>query len=107
MSLHTGRVSAIIGREAAVFIARESGSESLITVTRTLTSPPGDHATVLVSVLPGNQTERALAFLARQREAFSDHLKKRTRLSPLPRVDFQLDNGEKNRQRLDELSGEL
>lgn len=107
MSLHTDRKAAIIAREAAVFISHEAGPDSLITVTRTVVSSSGDHVTVFVSVLPADKTAAALSFLGRQREAFSDHLKKRTRLSPLPRVDFQFDNGEKNRQRLDELGREL
>ncbi len=101
------RVGAIIAREAAVFILREAGPDSLITVTRTIVSSSGDHVSVLLTVLPEDKTQSALTFLSRQREAFSDHLKKRSRLSPLPRVDFQLDSGEKSRQRLDELSNEL
>ena len=35
----------------------------------------------------------ALAFLERQREAFSDHLKTHARMR-LPRIDFMLENGE-------------
>ena len=48
---------------------------------------------VFVSVFPVEKARAALAFLERQREAFSDHLKKHTHLR-LPRVDFMLDNGE-------------
>ena len=67
----------------------------------------GDRYSVFISVLPDDKTRPALAFLERHREAFSDYLKEHARLRPLPRIDFLLDDGEKNRQRLDELSKEI
>ena len=88
------RAVGIIAREAAQFIAREAGTESLITVIRALPFAHGERVTVFVSVFPEEKSRTALAFLERQREAFSDYLKKHTRLSPLPRVDFLLENGE-------------
>lgn len=87
------RATEIIAREAARFIAQEAGSESIITVVRTASAKGGERATVFVSVFPEEKTLSALAFLARQREAFSDHLKRHARLR-LPRVDFLLDNRE-------------
>ena len=48
---------------------------------------------VFVSVFPTDKARAALAFLERQRESFSNHLKKHARMR-LPRVDFMLDNGE-------------
>ena len=107
MTLRADRTSTIIAHEAAQFIEREAGRDSLITVTRAVPSSRGDRYTVFVSVLPDDKVRPALAFLSRQREAFSDHLKEHARLSPLPRIDFAIDSGERNRQRLDELSNEL
>ena len=106
MSRHLDRASELIAHEAANFILREAGNDSLITVTRAVGNERGDRFTVFVSVLPDDKARPALAFLSRQREAFSEHLKKHARLRPLPRVEFALDDGEKNRQRLDELSRE-
>ena len=89
-----GRATQIIAHEAAQFIAREAGSESLITVIRALPVAHGERMMVFVSVFPVEKSHAALAFLERQREAFSNHLKSHARLSPLPRVEFMLDNGE-------------
>ena len=100
-----GRAVETIAHEAAIFIKDVAGPESLITVTRALPTGRGERITVFVSVFPEERESSALAFLARQREAFSDHLKAHVRIAPLPRVDFELDRGEKNRLRLDELSG--
>ena len=89
----SSRAAEIVAREAAQFIAREAGSESLITVIRAQSVAHGDRIMVFVSVFPIEKARAALAFLARQREAFSDHLKQHARLR-LPRIDFMLDNGE-------------
>lgn len=88
----SGRAAQIIAREAALFIAREAGSDSLITVIRAEPVAHGDRVLVFVSVFPEVKSQAALAFLERHREAFSDHLKSHARLRPLPRVDFLLDN---------------
>lgn len=89
-----GRATEIIAREAAQFIIREAGSGSLITVTRAEATQHGDRVLVFVSIFPEEKARTALAFLERQREDFSNHLKQHTRLRPLPRVEFLLDNRE-------------
>jgi len=89
------RAAEIVAREAAQFIAREAGSESLITVIRAQSVAHGDRILVFVSVFPTLKAQAAMHFLERQREAFSDHLKAHARMR-LPRVDFMLDNGEEN-----------
>lgn len=100
------RTAELIAREAANFIREYAGTESLITVTRALPAGKSDTLTVFVSVFPEEREASAIRFLARQREPFSDYLKGRTRIKPLPRVDFELDAGEKHRRRLEELGKE-
>ena len=78
---------------AAEIVAREAGSDSLITVIRAQSVAHGERMNVFVSVFPVEKARTALAFLERQREAFSDYLKEHARLR-LPRIDFLLDNGE-------------
>ncbi|MHB8709975.1 MAG: hypothetical protein ACYC6X_00225 [Minisyncoccota bacterium] len=89
----SGRATEIVAREAAQFIAREAGTESLITVIRAESVAHGDRVMVYVSVFPEEKARLALAFLERQREAFSNHLKNHSHLR-LPRIDFLLDNRE-------------
>ena len=91
----TERATEIVAREAALFIAREAGGDSLITVIRAQSMSHGERIIVFVSVFPVEKARGALAFLERQREAFSNHLKSHTHLR-LPRVDFMLDNGEQS-----------
>lgn len=89
------RAVEIVAREAARFIAREAGAESLITVIRAEPMAHGERMRVFVSVFPVEKTRAALAFLERQRKAFSNYLKRHTHLR-LPRVDFLLYNGEQS-----------
>jgi len=89
---HSERMLAVVAREAAAFISREAGTGSLITVVRAESRSRGARVSVFVSIYPVEKARLALAFLERQREHFSDHLKRHTRLRPLPRIDFQLDN---------------
>ena len=91
---HHERVTEVIARAAAQFIAKEAGSESLITVTHAHQLANGERIVIFVSVFPDTQARSALAFLERHREEFSDHLKAHARLGPLPRIDFQIDSGE-------------
>lgn len=87
------RATEIVAHEAALFISREAGTESLITVIGAKSMAHGERIGVFVSVFPVEKARAAMAFLERQREAFSDHLKSRTRIR-VPRVDFLLENGE-------------
>jgi ribosome-binding factor A len=92
---------------AAKYIAREAGRSTLITPTRTDMSPDRKNATIYVSVFPDGEDKHALEFLTRHRDDFREYLKHHGRFSALPFVKFEIDYGERNRQRLDELSNEI
>lgn len=94
----------MIAHHAADFFARESNSLSLITVTHADISPDLKNVTVYLSVIPDSMEEKALAFAKRVRTDFREFLKPRMRQLHIPTVDFALDYGEKNRQRIDEIT---
>jgi len=97
------RMKEVVREVAAEFLNRESNRDTLITVTRTDMSQGGKHCNIFISVLPDSRENQALAFANRNRSEFSDFYKKKVKGMP-PQVEFMLDLGEKNRQRLDELS---
>lgn len=101
--LHHKRVEELLVHLAAEFIVRESNGTSLITATRAELTPKGERAIVYVSVFPDESTDTALDFLNRNADEFREYMKKNARTRELPRVEFALDEGERNRQRLDEL----
>lgn len=98
------QVSQDIARHAGVFLARESNPTPLITVTRAEMTPDLKRATIFLSVLPESGESHALEFAKRQRSLFRDYLRTKSRLHPVPFVDFEIDFGEKNRQRVDDLT---
>lgn len=101
-SRRQNKVAEEIAHHAGVFIAREGSTQSLITVTRGDIAPDLKRISIFVSVLPKERAEEALAFLKRQRTDFHDYLKTKTALRNVPTVDFELDFGEENRQRVDD-----
>jgi len=104
MTLKADKAKEAICHAAAEFLSEVSNRTSLITVTAVDLSPRRDTATVLITVLPESQEAAALDFCSRQAGEFRDFLKRRVALQRLPRISFAIDRGEKNRQKLDELS---
>lgn len=89
---------------AAEFMAREAGRSTLITITRVLLSEDNKRATIYMTVLPDNAEENALSFANRNRTELKTFFKTRIKGALPPDLVFAIDLGEKNRQRLDELS---
>ncbi|MDB5265774.1 MAG: Ribosome-binding factor [Parcubacteria group bacterium] len=89
---------------AAKYIAREAGRSTLITPLRADISPDRKNATIFVSVFPDSDSDHALAFLKRHKDLFRNSLKRTARLAILPYITWELDYGEKNRQRLEEVT---
>ncbi|MDO8623867.1 MAG: ribosome-binding factor A [bacterium] len=107
MNKRDHRITELITHEAAQFIVREASGQSLITVTRTVLSKNADHAMIFVSIFPPQESKPALSFLSRIAGDFRAHLATRSRLHPLPKIEFVLDEGELYRQHLDEISKKL
>lgn len=103
-SRRQNKVAEEIAHRAGEFIVRESNRSSLITVTRADIAPDLKNVVIFVSVLPKEQQKTALAFLKRIRTDFHDYLKAKTVLRNVPTVDFELDLGEENRQRIEDLT---
>jgi len=97
------RASEIIQHLVADYLNLESNRTSLITVTGIDLAPDGSKATILVSVYPDDKSKGALDFLNRKRDDVRVHIKKNSKLRRLPKISFAIDEGEKNRQRIDEL----
>ena len=104
MPTYEEKAGGLFRRLAGEFIARESNRTSLITITDVSVRENGREAVFMISVLPSNQEEIALAFCKRKRSDLREYIKEHSRLKTIPVVDFEFDQGEKNRQRIDELS---
>ena len=103
MSLRNEKVANYIKELTASFLGRENNKTSLITVTSCTTSPDLKRATIFITVLPESKEHDALEFAKRKRAELRDHLKKNMETKVIPFIDIEIDKGEKNRQKIDEL----
>jgi len=88
---------------AAEFLGRENNRTSLITVTSCNTSPDLKKATIFITVLPNAKETSALEFAKRKRKEIREFIKEKMSIKIIPFLDIQIDQGEKNRQKIDEL----
>ena len=93
-----------IQHHAADFFAREANRNSIITITRAELSGNQKNITVFFSVMPEAEEVRAFTFMKRKRNDFIIYLRRHSRVGMLPKLDFAIDMGEKNRQRIDDLT---
>ena len=103
MTQRNEKLANLIKELSAQFLNRENNRTSLITVTSCTTSPDLKRATVFITVLPESKEHDALDFSKRKRPQLRNFLKKNMKTKIIPFVDIQIDMGEKNRQKIDEL----
>lgn len=88
---------------SATFIEKEAGPSSMITVTRVVLSADNKRATIMISVLPREKENAAYGFIRRNLGDLRKYVIKGLRIKPVPFLNVEIDEGEKNRQRIDEL----
>jgi ribosome-binding factor A len=99
----TPKLEELIRRNAAEFFERESNRDALVSVTRAVLSPDTKQATIYLSVLPNTKEKAVLDFAKRLRGELRSYLKDHVRTRVIPFVEVEIDMGEKNRQRADDL----
>lgn len=99
-----GRLRDLVIAKAGEFIARESNGTSLITITDVKISDNGKSAIIYFTVLPVDKEKAAYDFLKRSRGDFRGFFMEKSRMHRIPFFDFEIDGGEKNRQKIDEIS---
>jgi ribosome-binding factor A len=92
-----------IKKWAAEFLQKESSGASLITVTDVKIGNEAREATVLFTVLPENKQEAALEFARRQLSEFRSFMTEKVKTGRMPYFHFDIDRGEKHRQKIDEI----
>ena len=95
----------LIKEVAAKFLNIESNRVSMVTVTNVKISKDGKYATIFFTAFPSGKEKAALDFAKRKRAEFRDYAKKNIRAGRIPFFDFEIDAGEKHRQKIDVLLG--
>ena len=103
MSTRNERISEILHDMGARFLSINSNKSSLITVTRIELTRDEKRATIFFTVFPEKFEKTALQFAKRKRSEFKEFVKENSKLGRIPQLDFEIDLGEKNRQKIDNL----
>ena len=97
------KIQEVVREIVSEYINRENNKTSLITVTRVDISPNLSKGDIYVSVFPETAEESALNFLKRKRSKVKTEIKKKMNLRRIPFIDFKIDMGEKNRQKIQDI----
>lgn len=101
------KLKELIRELAAEYFSRESNRQSLITITDVEIFSRGGKARILMTVLPETAETNALEFAHRQLTDFRQYVMDKSRIGRIPFFEVAIDIGEKNRQKIDELSKKL
>jgi ribosome-binding factor A len=99
--------ASLLAKFAGEYFLNESNGDSLITITKTEVYEKGKRATIYFTALPQEKEESVLEFAKRRRKDFREYVMTKKSFGFVPRIDFQIDFGEHNRQRIDELSNQI
>jgi ribosome-binding factor A len=105
-NLRKDRLEEELKHLAGRFLSLYSNTSSLLTVTGVSISNDLKEAIVLFTVFPDSFEKTALEFAKRKRSDFKEFVRNESRIARIPHLDFKIDLGEKNRQRIDELSNQ-
>ncbi|MEX0935101.1 MAG: ribosome-binding factor A [Candidatus Paceibacterota bacterium] len=97
------RVAELIRQEAARFINTHLPPKPLVTVTRADVSKDLKKSTVYFTVLPNEEEERTHTLIKKKAHLFRENMKERLSTKSIPFFSFSIDEGEKMRQRMDEI----
>ncbi len=91
----------------AKFLMLNNNGSSLITVTSVELTRNAKNATIFFTVYPESFEKTALEFAKRKRGEFKQFVMDNSRLGRVPQLDFEIDLGEKNRQKIDLISNQI
>lgn len=98
-----GRGTSIVRQLIDQYISRNSGGQSLITVTSIEQADRSNNVMIRVSVLPETQENAVIDFLQRHASDIRNYIKENSALGILPFLSFEIDKGEKHRQSIFEI----
>lgn len=103
MKKRNEKLKDLIKETAANFLNIESNRVSMVTVTDVRISKDGKCATIFFTAYPNNKEKAALDFAKRKRTEFRNFAKENIKVGRIPFFDFEIDAGEKHRQKIDSI----
>lgn len=103
MTLRQEKINSLLQEIASSFIKSRIESSAFITVMRAQISPNLKSAKIFISVMPENKEKEVINMIKKKNNNFKNYCKSRLKIKFLPSFNFEIDTGEKNRARIDEL----
>ena len=103
MTLRQEKLNTLFAKLLARFLQSTASDSSIVTVTHFDIATDMHSAHSYLSVFPEKNEAAVLAAIEKNRDELAEFLRKNTSMKFLPRIYFEIDKGEKNRQRIDEL----
>lgn len=97
------RIEEAIREAASLFIAREAGTTSMITITRVQLNEKGRKAIIFYTCMPEDKENAAFGFLKRNLGEIRDFCQSRIKTHTIPFLDVMVDDGEKNFRHINDL----
>lgn len=91
---------------AGEYFGIEANKDSLMTMTKAEVFNRGKRAIIFFTTLPREKEKQALEFAKRRSRDFRQFVMSKKSFGFVPKIDFAIDLGELNRQRIDELLNE-
>ncbi len=107
MSLKDERANSIVQHSVGAFLSTLQEPGTLITVTDIKTRDREKSATIFVTIYPESKETETLQRLIRELRNLREYVKTHEKLLNIPFFDYKIDKGEKNRQRIEEISNSL
>lgn len=104
MAQKDDKIREILRELAAEFISKESNRTSLITVTDIELAQRGALARIRFTVMPETEEQNALSFVRRTLSDFREYVHEHSRIARVPYFEAEIDYGEKNRVKIDEIA---
>jgi ribosome-binding factor A len=105
-TLRQEKISSAIKRLAGEFLTTYHNEGVIITPIKADISRNLDRSTIFITVFPEDKEKEILKFLKRKRSDFRNYVKKNIKIKSVPMFDFEIDLGEKNRQKIEKLSND-
>ena len=103
MKFRQERIEEEVAKNAANYFRQISSRESLINVTHVSVSPDLRNLIVMISIFPNEAEGKALQFCKRHEGNLRTYIAENMHIKFVPKVSIEIDKGEKNRQRIEEL----
>lgn len=109
MSHRTERLNNLLQEEVGALIHKEIefGLGILVTVTGARVSKDTAHAKIYISIFPKNRIGSVLEVLRKNIYDLQHALNKRLKISPVPKIEFELDKGLDNAEKIEQIANKL